>query len=53
MCMSGLSAEVHVYPSIAEAKECPMRGIVPRNSGANFFAADSFRMSMIAFVLPV
>ena len=40
-------------PRTALAKECPIRGTVPRKSGAKFFAAASRRISKTGFSLPV
>mmetsp|Transcript_13999 Transcript_13999/g.16215 ORF Transcript_13999/g.16215 Transcript_13999/m.16215 type:complete len:218 (-) Transcript_13999:319-972(-) len=40
-------------PSKALAREWPINGIVPRNSGLNCFAADSLRISIIGLVVPV
>jgi len=48
---TGEDAEAREY--IALAKEWPMSGIVPRNSGRKFLAADSLKISPTGFAEPV
>ena len=56
----GISGEVQselpywpTRPSIADASEWPMSGMVPRKRGAKFFAADSRKISMTGLEVPV